>query len=687
MRVLYFLAAGLAVSHASDPCTTISNCLSCVDSTHNCGWCSTNVIYQGGIVGTQCAGPHAGLPFTCAGIYSTEECVAGYFCDKTTWKCEKTKPGAGATLAECMAQCIAPTPPGPPPPPGTGYKCEVATGDCVVAGVGKGVPLAACKAGCVKPSPPGPTPPGPTPPPTPAPPAPVYVCHTSNYTCVVAHPGQSGATSKSICESQCKPTPPPGPPTPPPPSPSPSPPTPPGPPHPPTPPLPPTPPAARVYKCDFSQGKCFQVPAGTANSSSLLVCQEQCHKVPPPPGPPSGFKCRFSDFQCVPGGTETKESCEKACLGFYSCNTSDWQCQPVGANHSGATNLTTCEDNCKHDWTCDKTKLQCNPGAGTKGKTKAACDDFCVPNYQCQDDLTCKQVAPGTGIPSEKLCQSLCVPAWQCNVTALKCQPVPPSKGTTKARCESGCVTNYECNDQWQCVAVPPGHGYRNMSSCESHCKEPPPYWKCNYDTYQCDKVAAGSPPPATPNRTHCESICKMPPPTPGPPSGLKGLWRALKVEQGYPVGEWDIKFGDANMTVVNKDGVVMAGTVETSADNTVLITIQVGSGTGKVVKAIFQPQQSPGAEAVYAEFALGAPGGAKPLSVNMAMTTAGQQVFVMSKCLSQSCVYRMMNEVSARSAVAQQSLLAEVPAKTAVAPLVGAVNDPCMIHGNNCQV
>ena len=670
MKYLLFAMAtsAMALSNNTDPCTPIGDCLSCVDSPHDCGWCSTKVIYSGGHIGTQCVGPKSGIPFTCSGIYSTEECIAGYVCDKDTYKCEKTTPGSGATLAECLAQCTAPAPPGPPAPAGSGWECEVATGTCKPAGIGKGVPKEACIAGCVLPPPPAP--------PAPTPTGQVYKCE-ANYKCKVVPPGTSGATSKEICESMCKVPPPPGPPTPPP-APTPPPhPSPPAPPAPPAPPLPPPPPAAKVYKCDTDTGVCHQVPPGTPGSGSLLVCNQTCHIAPPPPSPPTGFKCNLSTFKCIPGGDLNKTACDAACLGFYVCNK-NLTCIAANASTPGATSLEKCEENCQANWACDIHTLKCNPGA-KNGTTKATCDAFCRTSYTCQDDLTCKAGPPGHGIANETLCKELCVPAWQCNATNLKCNPVPPSKGTSKDRCELGCVTNYFCNSDWQCVAVPPGQGYRNKTSCETNCQKPAPYWKCD-DTYKCVEVPAGSPPPAVPTKNDCEKKCVMPPPTPGPPSNLKGLWRGLYIQNNYTVGEYDVLFGNTNVTITSKVGILLQGNVKTSPDNTVEIIVTVGKGKGQMVKAIFQ-QEGVGAETTFGEFALSAPGGAAPISVSTAMTTAGQTVFVLAKCLSQACHFKMQS-------------LSALGGRTDILPHFGAprsvhelVYDPCMQHGTSCQV
>eukprot|EP01065_Artemidia_motanka_P009554 TRINITY_DN148_c0_g2_i1.p1 TRINITY_DN148_c0_g2~~TRINITY_DN148_c0_g2_i1.p1 ORF type:complete len:952 (+),score=407.15 TRINITY_DN148_c0_g2_i1:81-2858(+) len=654
---------------AADPCTSITDCTDCVNSVNDCGWCSTKVIYQDGTVGTQCVSPSAGDPFSCSGIYSTEECQSGYVCNSKTYMCEKAAPGEGTSQQECLVQCVAPPPPGPPPPPGTGYECQVATGKCTAAGVGKGIPKAACEAGCVQPQPPpgpGPTPPTPTPPPTPAT---VYVCDTDKFQCKSAAPGTPGSTSKEICEESCQATPPPGPPTPEPPptpKPAPHPPSPPAPPSPPTPPLPPPPPVAKVYACDEAKGNCTEVPPGTPGSSAYAVCMQNCHATPPPPTPPSGYKCLFSNFTCVKGGDLAKADCDKACLGFYFCDT-DYTCKPTNASTPGATSQKDCEANCAADWTCDAKALKCNKG--TNGTTKAKCDAYCQTSYQCQDDLSCKAGPPGSGIPNKTLCEQLCVPSYSCNVTTLKCLPVAPSKGTSKDRCQLGCVQNYKCETDWTCKAVPPGQGYRNESDCHDNCVKPPPYYQCDYDTYKCAEVDPGSPPPATPNKTHCEEKCIAPPPTPGPPSNLKGLWRAIYVQNGYTVGEYDLNFADDNtVTIVSKTAVLVKGTVATAPDHTVLISVTEGAAKGKVIKGVYEAE-GPGAETTFGELALGSPGGDAPLSVSKAFTTAGQTVFAMSKCLSQACAFTM-----------------EFPKTAAARRSRTLVNDPCLAHGTSCQ-
>lgn len=389
--------------------------------------------------------------------------------------------------------------------------------------------------------------------------------------------------------------------------------------------------------------------------------------MPPPPTPPSGYKCDLDTFKCVTGGTESKTDCDAACLGFFICDPS-FTCVPTNASTPGAASKKDCEANCAASWKCDAKALKCHEGANGTGTTKAACEHYCQTSYSCQDDLSCKAGPPGSGIPNETLCHQVCVPSYSCDTASLKCKPVAPSKGTSKDRCDLGCVQNYECDTDWTCKKVPPGTGFRNVSTCQENCVKPAPYYECNYDTYKCDEVPAGSPPPATDNKTACEHRCIEPPPVPGPPTQLKGIWRGLYIQSGYQTGEYDINFADDNtMTVVSKSAVLLKGTVSTSSDKTLLISVTQGAAKGKVVKAIYE-LEGPGAETTYGELAFGVAGESAPESIDKAMSTTGQTVVAASKCLSAACKFTM--EFG--------GVMASRVGKT-------LVNDPCLSHGTSC--
>lgn len=92
----------------TDPCTNYAaNCTFCI-AHPDCGWCSADVVYNGGQAGTRCAGfnPSGGKnPFTCSGSYSTEECIPGFTCDDATQMCTPTQAGSGVPKAACDTSC------------------------------------------------------------------------------------------------------------------------------------------------------------------------------------------------------------------------------------------------------------------------------------------------------------------------------------------------------------------------------------------------------------------------------------------------------------------------------------------------------------------------------------------------------------------------------------------------------
>ena len=121
-----------------------------------CGWCSMNVTYKDGTVGTQCAGfnpdVNSSTAFVCAGRYSTLECTAGYMCSPD-FKCVPTTPGNGMPKEMCTQVC-RPTP--PPTPPPQQYVCNITTKQCLKCNstyCPGSLPLGPCEAACSNPKP------------------------------------------------------------------------------------------------------------------------------------------------------------------------------------------------------------------------------------------------------------------------------------------------------------------------------------------------------------------------------------------------------------------------------------------------------------------------------------------------------------------------------------------------------
>lgn len=144
------------IASFNDRCSKYSgSCEECVNAHQFCGWCSTNVTYQGGQEGTQCAGfngPNSNsTAFVCPGHYSTEKCNIGYKCDETNYQCVQTSAGDGHPKEVCEVLC-KPTP--PPTPPPQMYQCNTTLKQCFKcanASCPGGLPKGPCETACIHP--------------------------------------------------------------------------------------------------------------------------------------------------------------------------------------------------------------------------------------------------------------------------------------------------------------------------------------------------------------------------------------------------------------------------------------------------------------------------------------------------------------------------------------------------------
>jgi hypothetical protein len=175
------------------------------------------VIYGNGTAGKRCA-DNRDDKWACPGKYQTTECVVGYTCDPTSYKCVPGQPGEGEPKASCDAHCKKPAdtykcnPLTTPPKcevtkPGEinqgsmeacsahcrlQYKCDQSTFQCVEAAMGfpGGQPLQACQESCKKP-------------------AAIYKCNpngggvSGNFTCEECPSGTAGCGSKDDCAQKC----------------------------------------------------------------------------------------------------------------------------------------------------------------------------------------------------------------------------------------------------------------------------------------------------------------------------------------------------------------------------------------------------------------------------------------------------------------------------------------------------
>jgi hypothetical protein len=81
----------------TDPCSVYPTCQLCVDAPDYCGWCSVPVIYNGSIVGRNCAGVNKTItpPFNCTGSFSIQTCATTTTSTGTTASTTTSSTGTG----------------------------------------------------------------------------------------------------------------------------------------------------------------------------------------------------------------------------------------------------------------------------------------------------------------------------------------------------------------------------------------------------------------------------------------------------------------------------------------------------------------------------------------------------------------------------------------------------------------
>ena len=99
------LASGLIASAVTaGPCEPLDNCKDCLQ-TNYCGWCSPSpVVFDSGKAGTRCADIRV-KGWVCDNLYQTTQCIEGWTCDPEAGQCKLAKPGEGDTKAHCEVAC------------------------------------------------------------------------------------------------------------------------------------------------------------------------------------------------------------------------------------------------------------------------------------------------------------------------------------------------------------------------------------------------------------------------------------------------------------------------------------------------------------------------------------------------------------------------------------------------------
>ena len=220
---------------AADHCSPFLTCAKCIEQPL-CGWCSEPVVYPNNVTGSQCAGfnSNGSTPFACNGIYSTDQCIAGYICNETSFECQLGQPGQGNTLDQCEQNCTN---------NGQVYLCNETTHQCVQVSPNQpnNGSYSVCQSLCSNPSA-HPSSSSPAPPPTP--PA-LFQCNFTSGQCVSAPPGKG--ESKQACEQQCSQN-------------------------------------NISYMCNSFLKQCVKLPP-SVKGETLAQCEAQC-QIKPNPGPP-----------------------------------------------------------------------------------------------------------------------------------------------------------------------------------------------------------------------------------------------------------------------------------------------------------------------------------------------------------------------------------------------------------------
>lgn len=99
------LALAATVVSATDECSGYWSCDLCLANSF-CGWCTPNpAIFSNGTTGHQCMDQRL-AGWDCLNLYMTDGCVAGYVCSESEKKCVLGEPGEGDSYANCEDTCV-----------------------------------------------------------------------------------------------------------------------------------------------------------------------------------------------------------------------------------------------------------------------------------------------------------------------------------------------------------------------------------------------------------------------------------------------------------------------------------------------------------------------------------------------------------------------------------------------------
>lgn len=649
MRILCVLFLLSVVALAADHCAPYTTCQSCI-SQALCGWCSEDVVYPGNITGTQCAGFNANgsTPFACNGIYSTDQCVQGYVCNQTSFTCQLGQPGQGNSQAQCEAECID---------NGDVYLCNETSHQC--SKVSNLQPnngsYAACTALCSHPSH-HPSSSSPGPPPTPQQ---LYSC---NYTSGQCNPATVGkGESKAACEQDCQQT-------------------------------------NTSYMCNSFLQKCVKLPPGV-NGETLAECEQVC-QVKPQPGPPSGISGLYRGIQAsndyVTGefdlfindtivifiGHFQGSSALATIIGVplhipRSADLEMWIEVQSGPG-SGQT-IKTISDTTGSNGpeTSFMTTAMSAPGGATPASlsTAMATNDQVVFAFTKCLDINCNFTLRGDQMFQKKIripsvadsdhCSAYgdsctdCLSHEYCGWCSVDVTYKDGSKGTQCAGFNGAngssafvcagrystlaCDVGYVCNStSYQCEQSQPGNGFP-LNECQALCHPTPPptppqnMYTCNTTTKQCIKCNASHCPGEMP-LGQCEAACTNP--KPGPHGNLIGVWRGIRIQNGYVPGEVAAVFTNTTVTFYSSGQVQYTANVTSLGADLMILEITSGTYNGWKVSAIYQSASEGLGLFEGITFAKGIVGQGPPSSYQQAMYTPPMEEYVYWKCNGSPCKF-----------------------------------------------
>jgi hypothetical protein len=587
------LAAITASCSAEDQCSQYTSCGDCL--VHDfCGWCSpTAVVYSNGTLGKRCA-DQRDAPWTCNNLYQTKQCVRGYTCDATKGQCVLAAPGEGDTKAHCEAGCKVEQ----------YFKCDWATGTCSKCSnaTGPGCTKYGNGTDCTKAC---------------AVPESLYQCDPKTKQCNVCP--HSYCTKNSDCpNSYCQITGP-GPWTC----------------HGST--------CQQKYQCQDACGlspellgiwRGIEIQQGYAAGEHDWKIQNEAPQLTMKS--PSGdvvtgsiealdnmlnitldnginIKCIYKPYEPSP---ETEQFA-------FACSKANGPTAPssVPAGMNGEDFVVTVMSKCKDKATkCDfssvfATAAEPVPRRRMEKFARAAVVPFWLQKIARLDQVTdpCNQFADcascinapsglcgwcdtpvnyTSGAPGANCAgfdhAGKANPPWVChkkyrrescndwgcdwsNFSAPTCKELPAgTPGITKEQCELGCTKQegiYKCNNQtFQCEKCNVKYCLTNADCPGSYCQidtsKPGPYVCHDSNTAGCE------------DQSHCNATCGAP---------LVGTWRGIEMSSGFARGEWDFSaYTDGSISWKSADGTIFKGRMKAGDQSAVqegqAIDIQVNS-------------------------------------------------------------------------------------------------------------